>query len=249
MRLVSWNVNGIRAVLKKGFLDFAADCSADVICLQETRAEPDQVELDLPGYEAFWNPADKKGYSGTLTLTRQKPLGVRLGIGMRKHEGEGRVVTLEFEHLFVTNVYTPNAQRELTRLDYRQEWDRDFLKFLKKLEREKPVVFCGDLNVAHQEIDLANPKTNQGNAGFTPEEREGFDRIIRSGFVDTFREFCGEPGHYTWWAQWGGARARNIGWRIDYFCVSGALRPRLGSSTIRPEIMGSDHCPVLLELE
>jgi exodeoxyribonuclease-3 len=249
MRLVSWNVNGIRAALKKGFLDFAGDTGADVICLQETRAEPEQAEFELAGYRQFWNPAEKKGYSGTMMLSRVEPLGVRLGIGMKKHEGEGRVITLEFPEYFLTNVYTPNAQRELTRLDYRLEWDRDFLKFLKKLEKEKPVVFCGDLNVAHREIDLANPKSNMKNAGFTPEEREGFDRIVQAGFVDTFRAFCPDPGRYTWWSQMGGARARNIGWRIDYFCVSGALGSRLGSATIQPEVMGSDHCPVLLELE
>jgi exodeoxyribonuclease-3 len=249
MRLISWNVNGIRAALKKGFLDFAGDAGADVICLQETRAEPEQAEFELAGYRQFWNPAEKKGYSGTMMLTRVEPLGVRLGIGMKRHESEGRVITLEFPEFFLTNVYTPNAQRELTRLDYRLEWDRDFLKFLKKLEREKPVVFCGDLNVAHQEIDLANPKSNQKNAGFTPEEREGFDRIVKAGFVDTFRAFCPDPGHYTWWSQMGGARARNVGWRIDYFCVSAPLRGRLGSATIQPGVMGSDHCPVLLELE
>ena len=249
MRLISWNVNGIRAALKKGFLNFAGDAGADVICLQETRAEPEQAEFELAGYRQFWNPAEKKGYAGTLMLSRVEPLGVRLGIGMKKHEGEGRVITLEFPEYFLTNVYTPNAQRELTRLEYRMEWDRDFLKFLKKLEQGKPVVFCGDLNVAHQEIDLANPKSNQKNAGFTPEEREGFDRIVKAGFVDTFRAFCPDPGHYTWWSQMGGARARNIGWRIDYFCVSAPMRSRLGSATIQPEVLGSDHCPVLLELE
>ena len=249
MKFVSWNVNGIRAALKKGFLDFAADAEADVICLQETRAEPDQVALELPGYRQFWHPAEKKGYSGTLVLSRAEPLAVSKDIGIPAHAGEGRVITLEFPDFQLVTVYTPNAQRGLTRLPYRIEWDRDFLKFLAKLERRKPVIFCGDLNVAHREIDLANPKSNVKNAGFTPEEREGFDRILRAGFVDTFREFNREPGHYTWWSQMGGARARNIGWRIDYFCVSRALRARLGSAAIHPEVLGSDHCPIALELE
>lgn len=249
MKFVSWNVNGIRAVLKKGFLEFAADTGADVICIQEVRAEPDQVEFNLPGYRVFWNPAEKKGYSGTMMLSRVEPLSVALGMKMPQHEGEGRVLTLEFPDYHLMTVYTPNAQRDLARLDYRQEWDRDFLKFLKRLEKKKPVVFCGDLNVAHKEIDLANPKSNQKNAGFTPEEREGFDRIVKAGFVDTFREFEPGPGHYTWWSQMGTARERNIGWRIDYFCVSEALRTRLGSSSIHPNVMGSDHCPIALELE
>jgi len=249
MKFISWNVNGIRAVLKKGFLDFAADANADVICLQEVRADPDQVELELPGYRAFWNPAEKKGYSGTLMLSRIEPLSARLGMKMPRHEGEGRVLTLEFPGYFLTTVYTPNAQRALTRLDYRVEWDRDYLKFLKRLEKTKPVVFCGDLNVAHKEIDLANPKSNMKNAGFTPEEREGFDRIVRAGFIDTFREFEPGAGHYTWWSQMGGARARNIGWRIDYFCISSALRAKLAASRIHPGVMGSDHCPIAMELE
>lgn len=249
MKIVSWNVNGIRAVMKKGFLDFAADSDADVICIQEVRAEPGQIELDLPGYRAYWNPAEKKGYSGTLMLSRAEPLSVTLGMKMPRHEGEGRVLTLEFADYYLTTVYTPNAQRGLTRLDYRMEWDRDYLKFLRRLEKKKPVVFCGDLNVAHKEIDLANPKSNVKNAGFTPEEREGFDRIVQAGFIDTFREFEPGPGHYTWWSQMGGARARNIGWRIDYFCVSRALRPRLGASRIHPGVMGSDHCPIAMELE
>jgi exodeoxyribonuclease-3 len=249
MKFVSWNVNGIRSVLKKGFLDFAADAGADVICLQETRAEPSQVELDLPGYRQFWHPAEKKGYSGTVVLSRAEPRAVTYGIGMAKHEGEGRAITLEFPRYFLTTVYTPNAQRGLTRLAYRMEWDRDYQKFLKRLDKKKPVIFCGDLNVAHKEIDLANPKGNVNNAGFTPEEREGFDRILRSGFIDTFREFNQESGHYTWWSQMGNARAKNIGWRIDYFCISRALRARLGASRIYPEVMGSDHCPIAMELE
>ena len=249
MKFVSWNVNGIRAVLKKGFLDFAADAGADVICLQETRAEPDQVALDLPGYRPFWHPAEKKGYSGTLVLSRLEPLAATLGIGFARHEGEGRAITLEFPGYLLTTVYTPNAQRGLTRLDYRMEWDRDYLRFLNGLEKRKPVIFCGDLNVAHKEIDLANPKSNVKNAGFTPEEREGFDRIIRAGFIDSFREFNREPGHYTWWSQMGNARAKNIGWRIDYFCISRSLRPRLGAASIHADVMGSDHCPIAMELE
>jgi len=249
MRLMSWNVNGIRAALKKGFLDVVTQTGPDVLCLQETRALPEQVGLELPGYHAYWNPAEKKGYSGTLTLSRVAPISVRLGLGDPEHDGEGRVVTLEFPDFFLVNVYTPNAQRGLARLAYRTErWDPAFLAHLQALERTKPVIFCGDLNVAHQEIDLANPKSNVKNAGFTPQERASFDRIVAAGFVDTFRAFTQEGGHYTWWSQMGRAREKNIGWRIDYFCVSAPLRQRLQAATIRPEVQGSDHCPIELEL-
>lgn len=249
MKLISWNVNGIRAVLKKGFVDFVKKSRPDVLCVQETKASPDQVDLDLSSYRAYWNAAEKKGYSGTLLLTRLEPLAVTYGLGAAEHDREGRVITAEFPDFFLVNVYTPNSQRELTRLDYRQQWDRDFLAYLKRLERRKPVVFCGDLNVAHTELDLANPKSNEGTHGFTLEERAGFDALVAAGFVDTFRLFTQGNGHYTWWAPFANARARNVGWRIDYFLVSKALVPRVKAAKILAHVMGSDHCPVLLELE
>jgi exodeoxyribonuclease-3 len=250
MKLISWNVNGLRAVLKKGFLDFVREAGPHLLCLQEIRATPEQVELDLEAYRQVWYPAEKKGYSGTLTLSRSEPLSVRLGMGKAEHDGEGRLITLELPDFFLVNVYTPNAQRGLGRLDYRtKSWEPDFLAYLKELERSKPVVFCGDLNVAHKEIDLANPKGNVNNPGFTPQERARMDALLAAGFVDTFREFTREGGHYTWWSQMGQARAKNIGWRIDYFVVSAALRPRLRRSYILPQVRGSDHCPVVLELD
>lgn len=250
MKFVSWNVNGIRACLKKGFLDYARESNADLICIQETKAHPDQVSLELPGYRQFWCSAEKKGYSGTLVLTREEPLRADYGLGIPKHDNEGRAITLEYPDYFFVNVYTPNAKRDLARLDYRtREWDVDFLSYLKRLEEEKPVIFCGDLNVAHKEIDLANPKSNEQNAGFTPEERKSFDNIVAAGFVDTFREFNAGPGHYTWWSMMRNARPRNIGWRLDYFCISAGLRARLRKSEIQPEVMGSDHCPVVMELD
>ena len=249
MRLISWNVNGLRACLDKGFEDFVRRDGADVICLQEVRALPEQVTLDLPDYGMFWNPALKRGYSGTAILSRTRPRAVFPGLGIADHDTEGRVLTAEFEDFFVVTVYTPNAQRELTRLDYRQnQWDRDFLKFVRRLEKTKPVVFCGDLNVSHREIDLANPGPNRGNAGFTDEERAGFDNILAAGFVDTFREFEPGGGHYTWWSNRKGVRERNIGWRLDYFLISGSLRPRLVGAGILADVLGSDHCPVSLEL-
>jgi len=249
MKLVSWNVNGIRACLKKGFLDFAAASDADVICLQEVRARPEQVAIDLPGYTMHWNPALRRGYSGTAILTREVPRAVFPGIDGPDHDAEGRVLTAEFEDFFLVTVYTPNVQRELTRLAYREkEWDPDFRKFLKKLEKTKPVVFCGDLNVAHEDIDLKNPGPNRGNAGFTDEERAGFGRLLKAGFVDTFRMFEKGGGHYTWWSNRPGVRARNVGWRIDYFLVSEMLRPRVASAGILSEVMGSDHCPITLDL-
>ncbi len=250
MKLVSWNVNGLRACLSKGFAEFVAGSDADVICLQEVRALPEQVEIDLPGYAMFWNPALKRGYSGTAILTRRQPLAVYPGMGIADLDTEGRVLTMELEDYFVVTVYTPNVQRELTRLDLRQnQWDPEFLKFVKRLEKRKPVVFCGDLNVSHQEIDLANPGPNRGNAGFTNEERAGFDRILKAGFVDTFREFEQGGGHYTWWSNRKGVRERNIGWRIDYFLISGALRPRLVSAGILADVLGSDHCPITVVLD
>jgi len=249
VKLISWNVNGIRAALRKGFLDFLAKESPDIMCVQETKASREDVEIEWPGYEAHWNAAEKKGYSGVLTLTKKPPLGIARGISIADHDREGRVLTCEFDDFFLVNVYVPNSQRELTRLVYRQTWDRDFLSYLHSLEKTKPVIFCGDLNVAHTEIDLARPKDNMKNHGFTPEERAGFDAIVAGGFVDTFREFEKGGGHYTWWSQMGGARGRNIGWRIDYFLVSTALRPRLQSARILPDVVGSDHCPVALELK
>jgi len=260
MKLISWNVNGIRSVLKKGFLDFMRKCGAegvDAICLQETKAragDVQHVDWAAAGYAPHWNSALKKGYSGTVIFTRAdakaKPLSVRDGIGAEGHDGEGRVITMEFADFWLVNVYQPNSQRGLTRLDYRtREWDPAFLAFLKKLEKKgKPVVFCGDLNVAHEEIDLKNPRSNRRNAGFTDEERANFTRLLASGFVDTFREFEKGPGHYTWWSQMANCRARNIGWRVDYFVAGEKLRPALRRAWISPEVPGSDHCPVGLEL-
>ena len=249
MKIVSWNVNGLRAVLRKNFLDFLDAERPDILCVQETKATPDDVEPLWPGhYTAYWNTAQKKGYSGTAIFTKTKPLRVTQGIGMAEHDNEGRVLTAEFDEYFLVNVYVPNSQRELARLPYRQQWDRDFLRFLKKLEKKKPVVFCGDLNVAHTEIDLANPKSNVKKHGFTPEERAGFTSFVDAGFRDTFREFEKGGGHYTWWSVMSNARARNIGWRLDYFLVSEGLRPRLKKAFIRPDVTGSDHCPVGIEL-
>lgn len=250
MKLISWNVNGLRAVLKKNFLEFLEAEKPDILCLQETKCSPDQVEQLWPAnYTTYWNSAEKKGYSGTVIFTKQRPLKVTPHLGLAEHDKEGRVLTAEYDDFFLVNVYVPNSQRELTRLAYRQQWDKDFLKFLKQLEKKKPVVWCGDLNVAHTEIDLANPKANMKNHGFTPEERAGFDAFVKAGFVDTFREFEKAGGHYTWWSPMGTARARNIGWRLDYFLISQSLRPRLKRATIMPRITGSDHCPVVIELK
>mgnify|MGYP001354548760 FL=1 len=250
MKIISWNVNGIRACLKKGLLDFIKSSDADILCFQETKANQEQVELELDGFNQFWNSAEKKGYSGTLILSKRNPSNSSLGMDIQKHDNEGRLITLEYPEFFLVNVYTPNAQRGLTRLDYRtKEWDVDFLNYLKKIEKIKPVIFCGDLNVAHTDIDLANPESNKRNAGFTDEERFGFDRFLEEGFVDTFREFEKEPGNYTWWSYMFEARKKNIGWRIDYFCVSQILRDKLKSAFILPEILGSDHCPIGIKLK
>ncbi|MEO6053147.1 MAG: exodeoxyribonuclease III [Chthoniobacterales bacterium] len=252
MKFISWNVNGIRAVLGKGFADFLKTSDADVICLQEVKAMHEQVDHTawVNDYEVHWNSAEKKGYSGTAILTRTKVKSVKLGIGIAEHDNEGRVITVEYDDFFLVNVYTPNSKRELLRLDYRTKiWDRLFLEYLQTLEKKKPVIFCGDLNVAHREIDLARPKDNTKNAGFTPEERASFDRILEAGFVDTFREFEKAGGHYTWWSNFNQARARNIGWRIDYFLISPSLKPRLKEAFILPHIMGSDHCPVGIRLK
>ena len=249
MKLISWNVNGLRSVLRKNFLEYLDAEQPDILCLQETKCTPDDVEQLWPAhYTTHWNSAVKKGYSGTAIFSRTRPLSVTQGIGQEEHDGEGRVLTAEFADFFLVNVYVPNSKRELTRLPYRQQWDKDFLRHLKKLEKKKPVVFCGDLNVAHTEIDLANPKANVKNHGFTPEERAGFSAFVATGFLDTFREFEKGGGHYTWWSQMGTARARNIGWRLDYFLASAALRPRLQHAFIHPHIKGSDHCPVGIEL-
>lgn len=244
MKLVSWNVNGIRAVVKNGFIDAVTGMNPDILCLQETRVQKDQYSLDLPGYRQFWCSARKKGYSGTAVFAKREPSAVSYEMQIPDHDGEGRVITLEYEDFYLVNVYTPNAQHELVRLDYRQRWDEDFLAMLKRLEQTKPVIFCGDLNVAHKEIDLKNPKANERNPGFTIEERSGFDRYIENGYIDTFREFNQEPGNYSWWSYRFNSRARNIGWRIDYFCISHSLRPRLEDAFILKDIMGSDHCPV-----
>jgi len=248
VKLVSWNVNGIRSVLGKGFHDFLAVAKADIVCLQETKARPEQVSAVFEGYEIIWNSAERPGYSGTAILTKTKPRSVHLGIGHDEHDREGRVITAEFEEFYVVNVYVPNSKRDLSRLPYRQGWDRDFLGYLKKLEEKKPVIWCGDLNVAHMPIDLARPKGNEKNHGFTAEERAGFDAFVESGFIDTFRELQKEGGHYTWWSVMGGARKRNIGWRIDYFLMSPILRKRLKDAFIWPHVTGSDHCPVGIEL-
>lgn len=248
MLYISWNVNGIRSALGKGFSDFMAQYMPDVLCLQEVRALPEQVQLDYPGYRAYWHPAERKGYSGVTTLTRVEPLDVRLDIGDKDFAGEGRALTLEFADHFLINIYTPNSQRELTRLPYRRRWDAALLKYLKTLEADKPVIFCGDLNVSHKPIDLANPKSNQNNAGFTPEERAGFQAFVQAGFLDTFREFESGGGHYSWWSYRANARSRNIGWRLDYFLISDVLRPRLKVAQIHPDVAGSDHCPVSLEI-
>jgi len=250
MKIISWNVNGIRAVIKKGFYDFIDEYKPDILCLQETKAHPEQVDIKLNQYPyQFWNSAEKKGYSGTAIFSKKEPLSVKNNIGIDKHDNEGRVIAVEFEDYFLVTVYTPNSKRELLRLEYRaQEWDVDFLKYLKKLEEEKPVIFCGDLNVAHKEIDLKNPKTNKRNAGFTDEERLGFDNYIESGFIDTFREFEKGEGHYTWWSYMFNSRAKNVGWRIDYFCISQILRSKLVKSYILKDVMGSDHAPVAIEI-
>lgn len=251
MKLQSWNVNGLRAIQLKGFEKIVTAQQPDVLMLQETKAQPDQVELTaaLRDWRVFWNSAEKKGYSGVLTFTREEPLDVTRGIGIGGHDAEGRVLTLEFPDFFLVNVYTPNSQNELRRLEYRQEWDREFLKYLRKLEKKKAVIFGGDLNVAHTEIDLARPRQNRMSAGFTDEERAGFDNIVGAGFIDSFRHFHpGEPDHYSWWSYRGGARAKNVGWRIDYFCVSSRLADRMKSAAIHCDILGSDHCPVELVL-
>lgn len=253
MKLTSWNVNGIRAVLKKNFTEFVLDHDPDFLCLQETKARPEQIDLplELSHYRTYWNSAEKAGYAGTAIFTKTEPLGERYGIGIEEHDQEGRVITLEYKNYFIVTVYTPNSKNELLRLPYRIEWDAAFLAFLKELEAEgKPVLVCGDLNVAHEEIDLARPKANHFSAGFSDQERDGFRNLIAAGFTDTFRHFHPDQTEaYSWWSYRGGARARNVGWRIDYWCVSSELNEKLQSAEINAGILGSDHCPVTLEIK
>lgn len=250
MKLISWNVNGLRASMGKGFLDIFNDLDADILCLQETKLQEGQIELDLPGYYQYWNYAEKKGYSGTAVFTKREPLDVQYGIGIEEHDHEGRVITLEFEDFYFVTVYTPNSQDELKRLDYRMKWEDGFLSYIKALDDKKPVIYAGDLNVARLEIDLKNPKTNRRNAGFTDEERAKIEAVLEAGFIDTFRYFYPDQEQiYSWWSYRFKSRERNTGWRIDYFIASEKLKERLVDARIHTEILGSDHCPVELELK
>lgn len=249
MKLVSWNVNGLRACMNKGFAHFFRDVDADFFCIQESKMNKDQGDFEFPGYQSFWNSAQKKGYSGVVIYAKEEPLSVDYGIGIERHDNEGRVITLQTPHFYLVNVYTPNSQNELMRLEYRLEWERDFLEYLMSLEKSKPVILCGDLNVAHKEIDLRHPARNKMSPGFSAPERKAFDRLLESGFVDTFRHFYPDlQDAYTWWSYLGGARQRNVGWRIDYFLASLSLKSNLKSASIHSDIYGSDHCPVELEL-
>ncbi len=247
--MISWNVNGLRACLNKNFMDFFNEMDADIFCLQETKLSEGQLDLKLEGYHQYWNYAEKKGYSGTAVFTKQEPISVEYGIGSEEHDKEGRVITIEFNEFILVTVYTPNSQRGLARLDYRMKWEVDFLRYIKQLEKSKPVVFCGDLNVAHKEIDLKNPASNRKNAGFTNEERDKLDIALQNGFIDTFRYFYPDKTDvYSWWSYMFNARANNAGWRIDYFCVSDTLKEKLIDAFIYTEVLGSDHCPVGLEI-
>ena len=249
-KMISWNVNGIRAALTKGFIDFFNEVDADIFCLQETKCQVGQVEIDLPGYHQYWNAAEKKGYSGTAIFSKEEPLSVSYDLGIEEHDKEGRVITLEFNDYYLITVYTPNSKSELERLDYRMTWEDDFKAYLKKLEEKKPVIVCGDLNVAHKEIDLKNPKSNRKNAGFTDEEREKFSELLDAGFIDTYRYFYPDAeGAYSWWSYRFSARKNNAGWRIDYFITSDNLKERLVGAKIHNEILGSDHCPVELTIK
>ena len=249
MKFISWNVNGLRAVVNKGFKDIFTELDADFFCLQETKLQEGQIDLSFEGYESYWNYAEKKGYSGTAIFTKHTPLSVSCGIGVEEHDKEGRVITLEYEEFFLVTVYTPNSQNELKRLDYRMRWEDDFLAYIKSLDEKKPVIFCGDLNVAHQEIDLKNPKTNRKNAGFTDEERAKMTVVLSSGFTDTWRSLNPDTeGVYSWWSYRFNARKNNAGWRIDYFIVSDRIMDKVEDAKIHTDIMGSDHCPVELEL-
>lgn len=246
-KMISWNVNGLRACVGKGFLEYFKDAEADIFCIQESKLQEGQIDLPLEGYCQYWNYAEKKGYSGTALFTREEPLSVTYGIGVEEHDKEGRVITAEYPEYYVATCYTPNSQNELARLPYRMKWEDDFLVYVKGLEEKKPVIFCGDLNVAHKEIDLKNPKANRRNAGFTDEEREKFTRLLEAGFIDTFRYFHPDAtGIYSWWSYRFRAREKNSGWRIDYFCASRSLEDRLASARIHTEVQGSDHCPVEL---
>ncbi|EKN65287.1 exodeoxyribonuclease III [Neobacillus bataviensis LMG 21833] len=250
MKLVSWNVNGLRACVKKGFLDYFQEVDADIFCVQETKLQEGQISLDLDGYHQYWNYAIKKGYSGTAVFTKIEPISVRYGVGTDESEEEGRILTLEFDDFFLVNIYTPNSQRDLARIGYRLEWESRILEHLKELDKLKPVILCGDLNVAHQEIDLRNSKSNVGNSGFTDEERGKMTSLLSAGFVDSYRHFYpDQEGAYTWWSYMMKVRERNIGWRIDYFIVSEKLRENLKSADIHCNVMGSDHCPIVLEVE
>ena len=245
MKLVSWNVNGIRACVQKGFMDFFNKEDADIFCIQESKLQAGQLELDMPGYYQYWNYAERKGYSGTAIFTKKEPLNVKYGIGIDEHDHEGRVITLEYEDFYMVTVYTPNSQTELARLDYRMRWDDDFRRYLKELDKVKPVIVCGDMNVAHEEIDLKNPKNNRNNAGFTDDERNKFTELIEAGFTDTFRDkYPTLEGIYSWWSYRFNARKNNAGWRIDYFLVSDRIKDNVADSLIRTNVMGSDHCPV-----
>ncbi len=249
MKLISWNVNGLRACVQKGFLEYFKEVDADMFCVQETKLQEGQIQLDLEGYEQYWNYAVKKGYSGTAIFTKKKPLSVRYGVGIAEHELEGRVITLEFDTFYLVDVYTPNSKQALERLDYRMVWEDVFRDYLKELDAVKPVILCGDLNVAHKEIDLKNPKTNKRNAGFTDEERGKMTELLESGFIDTFRYFYpDQKDAYSWWSYMGRAREKNTGWRIDYFVVSERLKDKLKDAQIHSDILGSDHCPVVLEI-
>ena len=250
MKLISWNVNGIRACVTKGFEEFFKKIDADIFCIQETKCQPEQIELEFEGYESYWNSAEKKGYSGTAIFTKNKPISVTYGIGIEEHDKEGRIITLEFEDFYLVNNYTPNAKRGLERLEYRQIWEDEIRTYLLKLNKTKPVIMCGDLNVAHQEIDLKNAKSNRGNAGFTDEERAKMTQLLEAGFTDTFRYlYPNKEDAYSWWSYMGRAREKNVGWRIDYFIVSNDIQKRIKEASIYPEIMGSDHCPVGLDIK
>ena len=249
MKLISWNVNGIRACINKGFYDFFEVIDADIFCIQETKCQPEQIDLKFDGYTTYLNSAEKKGYSGTAILTKQQPLQVTYGIGIEEHDKEGRVITLEFDNFYMVTIYTPNSKRELERLGYRQIWEDEVRKYLQKLDEKKPVIMCGDLNVAHQEIDLKNPKTNRGNAGFTDEERTKMTELLQAGFTDTFRnQYPDKTDAYTWWSYMGKAREKNVGWRIDYFIISNSIKDKIVDAMIYPEVLGSDHCPVGLKI-
>ena len=250
MKLISWNVNGIRACVNKGFKEFFEQEQADIFCIQETKCQKEQIELEFKGYTSYWNSAEKKGYSGTAIFTKKKPISVEYGIGIEEHDKEGRVITLEFNKFYMVNIYTPNSKRELERLEYRQIWEDEIRKYLLKLSNKKPVIMCGDLNVAHEEIDLKNPKSNRGNAGFTDEERQKMTELLDAGFTDTFRYlYPTKTDSYSWWSYMGRAREKNIGWRIDYFIISKTIEKNIKEASIYSEILGSDHCPVGLEIK